>query len=148
MIGGKVFPNSEPFTEDGFKSSFAPGIAISVANFGLARLAKRIGATTKTITNAIGCKGVIRADLASNLIQADPGAFTEWFARMGFEPCSNDTHEAPDAVALSALATLMAAYARAMEDGRRDHRETRQLATLIRPMLPWLRAIVRQGDGV
>lgn len=146
MTGAKVFPAVEPLTETEFQLLLAIGAQRARIGFGLERLARWIGSCPKTLANAIRPKGTIRADLAFNAVTADPAAFSELFARMGWEAVPVVAQTMPDAETLAQLAELIAEYAAAMRDGTKTHPELLRIVARVRPLLPALSALVHQAD--
>ena len=65
----------------------------------------------------------------------------------GFILIPEDRAMSPDMETLIEMSQAMTRFCEALEDGRRDHRETIELANKLRPLVPKLSQIIAEADA-
>lgn len=83
-----------------------------------------------------------------DFLAADPTALDEVLRLYGMKVVPLIAEAANDLHTISTLSLLAGQFAAAIEDGRRDHRETCQLADAIRPLMQALGAICSEADVI
>lgn len=135
-----------PLSKDEVKALVASGLQNRVLALGLDRVADEMGCTTKTVRSALSHESLLEADKLGNLMARDPSVFHEWFRNLGLRVSYYSSEMSPDMHTVSAMASAVASFVEALEDGRRDHQETLNLARMLRPLIPRLSAIVHEAD--
>jgi hypothetical protein len=67
---------------------------------------------------------------------------------LGFQIVPRDLELSPDMQTLHQMSKAMAEFIDALKDGKRNHRETLELADELRPLIPRLTAIVHEAEGL
>lgn len=119
-----------------------------IATVGKGAFADKCGCDPDTIDNALTGKSVPRAHTLLNSLTADPTALDEVLALYGLKVVPNQADAANDLNVAAGASEISSAICHALSDGKRDHRETLNIAELIRPHLPSLTAIVREADTI
>jgi DNA-binding phage protein len=111
-----------------------------------ATFAESIGVHPDTVSNALSGTTVPELHTVLNSLVACPNALDEVMRLYGFILVPEDKAMSPDMQTLVEMSQALARFCEAMEDGRRDHRETIELANKLRPLLPKLHSIVDEAD--
>lgn len=111
-------------------------------------MADRMEVDTKTINRALTQENTPELHTAFNSLVFDPSALDEVAALYGMRLLPLQCEAANDFTTLADVSGLASALARALSDGKRDHRETIKLANLIRPVICELSAIVAEADTI
>lgn len=111
-----------------------------------ATFAEAIGVHPDTVSNALSGATVPELHTVLNSLIACPNALDEVMRLYGFILVPEDAALSPDMLTLVEMSQALTRFCEAMEDGRRDHRETIELANKLRPLLPKLHAIVDEAD--
>lgn len=110
-------------------------------------MAARMGVSDpKTISRALACTNVPEAHTVFNSLCADPTALDEIFREYGLCVRPIEREAANDMETAARLSHAAGSLIEALRDGRRDHRETLQLAALFRPLILSMGAIVEDAD--
>lgn len=128
-------------------AALATGWARTAQRVGRGQFADAIDGCTKTIDRALIGPGLpeLHTGLASLL--ADPLALDEVFALYGFEsPRRRNAAAANDLATVADLSGLVSAFCEAIRDGDRDHRETLNIADLLRAIMPALTDILEEAN--
>lgn len=112
------------------------------------KFAAAIGCHPDTISNALA--GTTTPDLtnALNSLIACPNALDEALALYGLQLIPREAQMTPDMQALRFMSKAMANFIDALRDGKRDHRETLELAEQFRPVVAALTAIIHEAEGL
>lgn len=110
--------------------------------------ADNVDITTKTLNRALTGESLPELHTALNSLADDPTALDEVLALYGRRLAHNNPQRASDMALVHDLAVLLGEFTGALADQKRCHLETIALATLIRPLLPQLSAIVAEADAV
>lgn len=114
---------------------------------GKGRLADTTGAKcTKTIDNAIAGHSLPELHTALNSLLACNTALDEVFALYGGRFVPFVSQAANDYAVISGLNHAIGSWVHALEDYKRDHRETLALAELLRPLVASLSSIIEEAD--
>lgn len=109
-------------------------------------MADAMEVSTKTIDRALTHETTPELHTAFNSLAFDSSALDELFALFGIRAVPLHCEAANDMVTLADLSGLVSKFASALADGRREPRETCQLADAIRPVIRELSAIVAEAD--
>lgn len=138
---GQVRP-AAPAKSD-VSDALAVGWARASRTLGKGAMADSIGASTKTIDRALTGETLPELHTALASLHAEESALDEVFALYGFErPRRKNAQAANDLATVSGLSSVVAHFCEALSDGSRDHRETLELAELVRKVMPSLTAIL------
>jgi len=110
--------------------------------------ADKLDISTKTIDRALIGETLPGLDTALNSLAFDVTALDEVFALYGLSIKPLIAAPSNDLTTISSLSNLVGQFAAALSDGQRDHRETLQLADMIRPVMAMLSAICAEADAV
>ena len=128
--------------------------ALSAAWFRCARamgkgtFADRIGVDVKTINRAITGENLPELHNAFASLGAHPTALNEVADLYDVEIRPKTSEGNCDFTTIAHLSHLVGKWVEVMADGVRDHRETLELADVLRPLLPNLNAIVAEADAL
>ena len=129
--------------------ALAVGWARASRSTGKGAMADAIGASTKTIDRALTGETLpeLHTALASMLV--DESALDEVFTLYGLErPRRKSAQAANDLATVSGLSNVVSRFCDALSDGTRDHRETLELAELVRGVMPALTALLDEAARV
>ncbi|SEM54900.1 hypothetical protein SAMN05192583_0588 [Sphingomonas gellani] len=145
MIPRNVLPKRSGPDEATFATLFVAGLARVAAKLGKGALADRMGRTTRSLDNILG-GGSTSGKAMFDALLADETALDEVLASYGFRLCPLHSEAANDLTVAAGVIDAMGELVRSRSDGHRDHNETLAVATLLRPHLPAMQAIVREAD--
>jgi hypothetical protein len=111
-------------------------------------MADAMEVNTKTIDRALTHETTPELHTAFNSLVFDATALDEVAALYGMRLVPKRAIAANDLTTITDLSALIGAFATALSDGKRQPRETCQLADLIRPILSELGAIVEEADRI
>lgn len=145
---GRVSSEKGPLSKEVVQSRLAAAWARTIAGMDgkKATFAEMIGCHPDTVSNALSGNSVPELHTALNSLLACPDAMFEVFALYGFRLVPDDHLMSPDMQTILEMSEALTAYIAAMEDGRRDHRETLTIAEKVRPLLSKLTALVADAD--
>lgn len=148
MPDNQVRPKTAPVKSD-VSAALSVAWARASRRAGKGAMADKIGTSTKTIDRALTGETVPELHTALASLLADESALDEVFALYGLNrPRWAHSAAANDLHTVSNLTGLASTFCRALEDGDRDHRETLELADLIRSLKPALAAILAEADHI
>lgn len=107
-----------------------------------------IDSSPATVNRALTGDSVPELHTALNSLAFDATALDEVLALYGVKIAPLQVEAANDLATISSLSNLAGQFAKALEDGHRDHRETCQLADAIRQLMKALSAICVEADTV
>jgi len=105
-----------------------------------------IGCSVGTIDNGITGRNLPELHTALASLLVDPAALQSVLALYGVKVVPLVANAANDLDTVAGLSHLAGRWVEALSDGRRDHRETCDLADAIRPLLCALSAVVAEAD--
>ncbi len=146
MSAATSFPRINSLPKHRVSALLAAGWARVASSVGKGRLVDAVEATEKTVENAMAGRTVPELHTALNSLAADPTALDELLAGYGVKLCPLHAEAANDIATAAGLSEVVSALLLAIADGHRDHIETIQVATHIRPYLPALLSIVAEAD--
>lgn len=137
-----------PLSKEAVQSRLAAAWARTIAGMEgkKATFAEAIGCHPDTVSNALAGNTVPELHTALNSLLACPDALFEVFSLYGFRLVPDDRAMSPDMRTIFEMSEALTTYIAAMEDGRRDHRETLRIAEKVRPLLSKLAALVAEAD--
>jgi hypothetical protein len=136
-----------PLTKDEVQSHLVAAWSRTIAQNGgrKASFAESIGVHPDTVSNALsGTMPELHTVL--NSLLACPNSLDEVMRLYGFILVPEDRALSPDMQTIIEMTAALHRYCQALEDGRRDHRETIDLANKLRPLVPKLSAIIAEAD--
>ncbi len=107
-----------------------------------------IDSSPATVNRALTGDSVPELHTALNSLAFDFTALDEVLALYGAKIVPNQIEASNDLATISSLSNLAGQFAKALEDGHRDHRETMALAAAIRPLMKALSAICAEADHI
>lgn len=140
-----VVPQRSTPTEARFHDLLVAGLARIALKIGKGRVADRMGRSVRQLDNIMG-GSTPGAKPVFDALLADETALDELLAEYGFRLCPLHAEAANDLVTAAGVIGAMGQLVEALSDGRRDHLETLAIATLLRPHMPAMTAIVREAD--
>lgn len=143
---GNVFPDRAAVPKHRVSALLAAGWARVCAKMGKGAFADALEATEKTVENAMAGRTLPEAHTVFNSLRADETALDEVLASYGFRLTPLHATAANDMVAAAGVINAMGELVKALSDGKRDHNETLSIASLIRPHMPHLTAILAEAD--
>lgn len=108
--------------------------------------ADALGCHVDTVNHALSGKSLPELHTVLNSLVACPNALDEVLALYGFRLVPVDQALSPDMVTLIEMTAALHRFCAALDDGRRDHRETIEIAQALRPLLPKLSQIIDEAD--
>jgi hypothetical protein len=134
--------------KDEVQSRLAAAWARTIAGMGgkKATFAEAIGCHPDTVSNALAGNTVPELHTALNSLAVCPEALYEVFSLYGFRLVPDDMQMSPDMLVVLEMSEALTCYIAALQDGRRDHRETIQIAEKVRPLIAKLTALVAEAD--
>lgn len=149
VTSNHVVRNREPVTKTRSKALIASGLNRAVLTHGIEAVALAAGeCTPRCIQKALAHENLLGVDKLINLLLLDPTSLSELLGAVGMKIVPNEIAISTDMVTVSEMSGAVATFCQALEDGRRNHRETLQLANLLRPLMPKLASIVHEADGL
>jgi hypothetical protein len=140
-----VVPSCQPIGEERFHAAMMLGLSRMVAEHGRDSVALALGVSPRQLGNL--ANGSFPAPHRLwNLLSLDQTAMDEVAALYSREVRPTTSQAANDLDTVSRISHLVGQWAEVLSDGRRDHRETCQLAEAIRPIVPALSAIIAESD--
>lgn len=106
------------------------------------------GLDAKLVTRTLGGESTPELHTALNSLAACPTALNEVLDKYGFEIRPKQAAPANDMDTVAGLSHLVGKWVEALADGNRDHRETCELATVIRPLVSKLNGICAEADKI
>ena len=147
MADNTVVPKVTLPSEAQYRDNLILGLSRISAKHGRGTVADASGRTTRALDKLFsgGSHDTTGKGLL-DFLAADPTALDEVLALYGVRtvPLHNDA--ANDLHTISSLSNLAGKFAAALTDGKRDHRETCELADAIRPLMKALGSICVQAD--
>lgn len=110
--------------------------------------ADAMGVDVKTVRRALCCETMPELHTALNSLLYDPTALDEVLSLYGYRLQVDEREAANDLDVIAALCNLAGQYSAALADGRRDPRETCQLADAIRPLMKTMSALCAEADAI
>jgi hypothetical protein len=133
--------------EGEFRSKFITLLHRLVGTHGEPKVALALGVTTRQMQNLY--KGSLPGlHRAWNLLSLDPTAMDEIATLYGMQMRPAFSNAGDDLNTITLLADYVSQYLGVMSDGRRDHRETLQLADPARVLVSRLLAIVAEAEEI
>ena len=111
-------------------------------------MARCLGVHSDTIGNALAQQRAPEALTVINSVTVDPTALDEVFRELGFVLIPLQSEAANDLTTAAGVIQAMGELVRAQQDGFRDHNETLGIATLLRPHMPAIEAIIAEADRI
>lgn len=148
MRSERSFENFEPVTKEKAKALVAAGLHRAVVNFGLEKVAQKAGCSPRCLQKALSHETLPEMHTAANVLLLDKTALCEFFAALGIQLVPLDAAMSPDMQTIARLSETLSVYINALQDGRRDHRETLEIAEHLRPLVAELTGIIREADGL
>lgn len=142
----KIFPIVNSLPKHRVSALLAAGWARIALKHGKGKFADGIGATEKTLENAMASKSLPELHTALNSLSVDPTALDEVLAGYGFRIQPLHCDAANDINTAAGVIHAMGELVKAQDDGHRDHNETLSIAALLRPHMPAMQAIISQAD--
>jgi hypothetical protein len=146
MSARNVFHKRARLTKERSKALLASGLHRAVSANGLAEVALAAGCCERSIQNALSLDTLPSLDVILNAMDLEPTILDELFAAKGLRVAPLHSEAANDLQIAAGVSAVASAICKALTDGQRDHKETLEIAKLIRPHLPALTAIVREAD--
>jgi DNA-binding transcriptional regulator LsrR (DeoR family) len=110
--------------------------------------AARIGCCRDTVKNALAGDRLPKLHFVLNSLLACPNALDELLQLYGLQIIPRSAEASADMQTLSHMGRAMAEFIEALSDGKRTHKETLELAEVLRPLVPRLTQIVHEADGL
>lgn len=143
----RVVPHCQPIGEEQFHAAMMLGIARMVAKHGRDKVALALGVSPRQLGNL--ANGSFPATHRHwNLLSLDQTAMDEVAALYRTQIRPQEVAAANDLDTVAGISHLAGQWVEALADGTRDHRETCQLADVIRPLVPKLVNIVSEADRI
>lgn len=144
----KVVRNFSPVTKEKAKALVAAGLHRAVVRHGLETVAQQAGCSPRCLQKALSHETLPEMHTAANVLLLDRTVLCEFMAALGCQVIPSEGAMSPDMQTIARLSEALACYINALQDGRRDHRETLQIADHLRPLVAELTAIIREADGL
>ena len=100
-----------------------------------------------TLRRGIAGPSLPAAEHLLNSLAADPTALNEALALYGLIAIPNDVQEANDMALVTGLSGAVAEYLKRIADNKRCHVDEAVLATMFRPLIPQMQAIVEADNA-
>lgn len=135
------------------KASVSDALAVcwsrAARKVGKGRFADTMECDPKTVNRALTGETVPELHTALASLLADPCALDEVFALYGFDsPRKRHCQAANDMATVSGLSSVVTAFCEALKDGHRNHKETLELADLVRTVMPSLVALMEDASRI
>lgn len=141
-----IFVKIEPQPKHRVSALLAAGWARVIAKVGRGSFTDGLEISDGTVGNALSGKTVPELHTALNSLAIDPTALDELMAGYGFRIQPLHASAANDIATAAGVINAMGELVRALDDHHRDHNETLAIASLLRPHMPALMAIIGQAD--
>ncbi len=147
---GKASSAKNPLSKDTVQSRLAAAWARTIAQNGGKKntFADAIGVHPDTVSNALAGNTVPELHTVLNSLFACPNALDEVMALYGYILVPEGRALSLDMLTLVEASRFVTHMAEALEDRKRNHQETLQLADLARPLAQKLLAIVSEADAI
>lgn len=129
-------------------SAIAAAWSRACLKVGKGRFADALHVDPKTVNRALIGETLPELHTAFAATQVDPNALDEVAKLFGFTLRPLCADPANDLDTVAGISHLAGRWIEALSDGKRDHRETCQLAEAIRVLIPALSAIVAEADRI
>lgn len=124
------------------------GWARVIAKVGKGKFADKLEVNEKTVGRALSGENTPELHTAFNSLAVDPTALDEVAALYGVEIRPKQSVAANDMETVADLSHLVGKWVAALSDGHRCHRETLELANVMRPLLHRLNAVCAEADSI
>lgn len=124
------------------------GWARVIAIHGKGKFADKIDVNEKTVGRALSGENTPELHTAFNSLAVDPTALDEVADLYGLEIRPKQATAANDMETVADLSHLVGKWVEALSDGQRCHRETLELARVMRPLLHRLNAVCAEADVI
>lgn len=142
-----VVPSVSEVPEEKFHAAMMLGISRMIAKHGRDKVAHKLGVSTRQIGN-LANGSFPAANRHWNLLSLDPTAMDEVSALYDAELRQKQTIAANDMETVADLSHLVGKWVEALSDGHRCHRETLELANVMRLLLHRLNAVCAEADVI
>lgn len=146
MLPRSVVRDRVRLTKDRAKALLASGLQRAVARHGKDEAALAAGCSPRCIEKALAHDTLPGIETVLNLLDLDVTVLDELLAARGMRLLPLHHDAANDLSTAAGVIAAMGELVRSQADGRRDHTETMAVATLLRPHLGAIEAIVREAD--
>jgi DNA-binding phage protein len=143
-----VVRKTQRLTKDEAKALIATGLQRVASEHGLDKVALEAGCSRRCIEKALAHDTLPEAHTLLNALTLDPTVLHEALLKLGLQVVPLDWAASPDMQTIAKMSETLSLYINALQDGKRDHRETCQIAEHLRPLIAELTAIVREADGL
>ena len=139
-----------PLSKDEVQSRLALSWARTIAACGGKKgaFADQLGVHVDTVNNALAGHSVPELHTVLNSLLACPNALDEVMKLYHLRLVPMEGFMSPDMETIFEMSRAITSFIQALDDGKRDHQETIELAKLLRPVVPKLTAIIHQADGL
>lgn len=148
MIDNKVVRKTGPVTKDKAKALIASGLQRAVMNHGLEDVAAAATCSPRCLQKALSHETLPEAHTLANILLLEPTVLSEFYSHLGFKIVPTHAAADQDMQTVAEMSRAVTVFLQALEDGRRCHRETLEIASLLRPLVQKLTAIVHEADGL
>lgn len=132
-----------------FHDALIAGLSRVAVQIGRGTLADKARRTTRSLDMLFaGETGIPNAKGAFDFLLADDTALDEVLALYGVKICPRNSAAGGDLAVIAELAHVLARFTSAIEDGKRVHTETLDVAKALRPLMPKLTAIIDEADAL
>lgn len=145
---GHVLPIRPRLTDGDVRHLLAARLIPICQEYGAERVALEIGANEKTVRNARDQRQTLKLHSVFNLLAVDETALDAILDHYGFRLVRTEAQAANDMALVAQGAALTSIHAEAMEDGRRDHRETIAIAQRFRGLIAQYQPILDEADRI
>jgi hypothetical protein len=142
--------NKRPIGKEQVQAKLAQAWSRTIANQfngSKTEFASKIGCCRDTVSNALSGTTTELHTVLNSLL-ACPNALDELMSAYGFRIVPENAAMTPDMQTLAHMSKAMAEFIDALRDGKRNHRETLELAEELRPLVPRLTAIIHEAEGL
>jgi hypothetical protein len=144
-----IVPKSAKVAKDRAKVLIAAGLLRAVHNHGKdALVAESGGCGKRCLEKALALETLPSVETLVNLLDLEPTVLDELLAAKGWRLAPLDSIHSADLSTAAGVINAMGELVAANTDGIRDHNETLAVATMLRPHLPAITAIVREADAI
>ena len=144
----KIGTGAKPVCRDRTKELVAAGLQRAVLNHGISAVAQAGECEANTIRNALAHTTLPELHTLGNILRLEPTVLWEYLKAHGFKIVPTDMVLSPDMQTAAEMSRALTTFIQALEDGRRTHRETCELAKLLRPLVQKLTAIIHEADEI
>ncbi len=145
---GQASSAKAPLSKEQVQSHLAASWGRTIARMGgkKATFAETIGCHPDTVSNALAGNSIPELHTVLNSLFACPNALDELLALYGYRLTPDDQVMSPDMVTILEMSDALTCYIGALDDGRRDHRETIMIADKLRPLTAKFNALIAEAD--